>query len=105
MEERIPNASDLNLVIRQALLTAGAGIGLLAILALLTSAQPSGIAPPLTLGVMSTVAFLVAGLLALRTRWSPSPARAARRTVSTEDSCDECDQLPNAVWTHGLLPA
>ena len=75
MQERVPNASDLNLVIQQALLTAGCGIGLLACLAFLTSAQPSGLAAPLTLGVMSMTAFLAVGLLALRARWFLSPVR------------------------------
>jgi hypothetical protein len=68
MEERVLSLSDLNLLIQQALLTAGCGIGLLAFLALLASAHPTGLLAPLVLGAMSTVAFASAGLLTLRAR-------------------------------------
>jgi hypothetical protein len=66
MEEPVVPVANLVLVIQQAALTAGCGLGLLTVLAFLTTTRSDSIAAAVALGGMSFLAFLFAGLLTLR---------------------------------------
>jgi hypothetical protein len=73
MKEPVVPAANLVLIGQQAALTAGCGLGFLTFLAFLTTAHSNAVAASVALGGMSSVAFLIAGLLTLRVGRPPSP--------------------------------